>query len=90
MQISLKIHYGKTITLEVDPSDLIDHVKQKIQDKAGLMSDKPRLISVGRTLEDGRTLGSYDINPKYTLQLFPAFSIDKLDNDIKEGMIKNL
>jgi hypothetical protein len=22
--------------------------------------------------------------------LFPAFSIDKLDNDIKEGMIKNL
>jgi len=32
MQIFVKTLTGKTITLEVEPSDSIDNVKQKIQD----------------------------------------------------------
>lgn len=35
MQIFVKTLTGKTITLEVDPNDSIDSVKQKIQDKEG-------------------------------------------------------
>ena len=33
MQIFVKTLTGKTITLEVESSDTIDNVKQKIQDK---------------------------------------------------------
>jgi ubiquitin len=33
MQIFLKNLTGKTVTLDVEPSDTIDNVKQKIQDK---------------------------------------------------------
>lgn len=36
MQIFIKTLTGKTITLEVDPNDTIDAVKQKIQDKEGI------------------------------------------------------
>jgi hypothetical protein len=60
---------GVTLTLDVDSSDSIENVRQKIQEKTSIDPRNMCLAVGGRLLQDGRTLNDYSVQPEDVVQL---------------------
>lgn len=60
---------GKTLTMIVSRKDTVENLKIKIENRKGIPPKQQRLIYVGKTLLDNRTLINYDITKDVTLHL---------------------
>ena len=69
MQIFVKFTSGKILTLEVEPTDSIDSIKQKVQEREGIPPNRQQLFFNGQRLEEGKTLSDYNIQKESILDL---------------------
>ena len=61
MQIFVRLLTGKCVTLEVEPTDKVEDLKAKYQEKEGVPPDQQRFVFRGKQIEDGKTLQDYSI-----------------------------
>lgn len=69
MQVFVKLIDGSNITLEVESSDTIEAVKEKIYDKTGIPTSQQKLRFGSKDLEEGRTLSDYEVMNDSTIFL---------------------
>lgn len=84
MQVFVKKIDGNNISIEVESSDTIEAVKQKIfQKDSSIPIERLKLIFDGKTLEDGRTLADYDVQKESTIHLI--YTIEPSPEDEEEN-----
>ena len=90
MQLFVKTPDNRTITLEVEPTDSIEAIKAKIQEKEYFLPEVQRLIFTGKQLDEGKTLSDYNIQEDAILHLlirtindYPTYGVSTW-NDLKE------
>lgn len=76
MPLHVEIDGAASVTLEVESSDSVQQVKQRIEDQTGIPAGDQELLAGGLRLTDGRTLGDYDLQPgdAVTLVVAPAWT----------------
>jgi ubiquitin len=68
-QIFVKSITGQTRTIEVQNTDSIRSIKEKISEKEGVSADQQRLIFAGKNLEDDKQVQDYNIGKDSTVHL---------------------
>ena len=61
--------FEKSIPMVVDPSDYVEDLKHKIQDKEGIPQEQQRLIFNNMLLQDGSMLSGYNVRKQPSIYL---------------------
>ncbi|EEE66128.1 hypothetical protein OsJ_22175 [Oryza sativa Japonica Group] len=77
--IKVKTLTGKEIEIDIEPTDTIDRIKERVEEKEGIPPVQQRLIYAGKQLADDKTAKDYNIEGGSVLHLVLALRGDTAD-----------
>ena len=69
MQLLVKTVSGRTLSLEVQPTESVESVKKMLQERENVDADHQRLVFAGKELEDSQMIGDYHIGSEATVEM---------------------
>ncbi|KAI8632589.1 hypothetical protein F5Y19DRAFT_369485 [Xylariaceae sp. FL1651] len=69
MMIKVRTLTGKLIEFDVEPTDTIEDVKKRVEEKEGILPAQQRLIYSGKQMHDDVKLAEGGVVPDATLHL---------------------
>ncbi|PRP82879.1 NEDD8-like [Planoprotostelium fungivorum] len=72
MLIKVKTLTGKEIEIDIDASDKIERIKERLEEKEGITPSQQRLIYLGKQMADEKTAQDYNIQAGSILHLVLA------------------
>ena len=83
------IRTGETFRIQVNPTNTIENIKQKIHNVISVLPDRQRLVFEGKILEDSKTLQDYNVGNGYILNLVFKPEFDESTDKRKYIKYKN-
>ena len=69
MQLLVKTVSGRTLSLEVQPTETVESVKKMLQERENVDVDHQRLVFAGKELDDSDAIGVYGISSETTVEM---------------------
>merc|ERR1712150_385375 len=72
MLIKVKTLTGKEIEIDIEPTDKVERIKERVEEKEGIPPPQQRLIFSGKQMNDERTAADYKVQGGSVLHLVLA------------------
>jgi len=72
MLIKVKTLTGKEIEIDIEPTDKVERIKERVEEKEGIPPPQQRLIFSGKQMNDERTAADYKVAGGSVLHLVLA------------------
>ena len=69
MRLQVKTLTGKEIEIDIEPTDTIERIKERVEEKEGIPPVQQRLIFAGKQMNDDKTAKEYNIEGGSVLHL---------------------
>jgi len=72
MLIKVKTLTGKEIEIDIEPTDKVERIKERVEEKEGIPPQQQRLIFSGKQMNDDKTAADYKVQGGSVLHLVLA------------------
>ncbi|XP_067257591.1 NEDD8 isoform X1 [Chanodichthys erythropterus] len=87
MLIKVKTLTGKEIEIDIEPTDKVERIKERVEEKEGIPPQQQRLIYSGKQMNDEKTAADYKIQGGSVLHLVLALRGGRLHQHLRSLLL---